>query len=470
VQTPETTIVAPPSGHPAAAHARRWHVLAVLSLMEFMLILDGTVVNVALPSIQRHLGMDTASLAWVVNGYTVVFGGLLLLGGRAGDVLGRRRMLLAGLTLFAAASLSSGLAQNPAMLIVSRIAQGAGAAMVSPAAMALIITAFSDAAERARALGLWGAVAVFGGVSGTVIGGLITDWASWRWIFFVNVPVAVAVLALAPRWVAEGRAAGGRLDMVGAVSITAALGVLLFAVLRTPQAGWASAVTIAPIAVAALLIAAFVLIERRAPQPLVPLGLLGNRTRAASLVSLTLVAAAMGGMLFLITLYFQKILGFDPLRSGLALLPAAIANIGGVALASRLVPRFGVRTVLVAGALVTAAGMAWLSHLGPHSAYLLDVLPGMLLVGLGSTPTFVATQVAGVADLRDEDAGLVSGLLTSALQVGGAIGLGVLVALAAAHTQMAGTHLALLAATVLLVATAAIAAAFVPNLKAPVGR
>src|SRR3954466_6976738 len=335
-------------------------VLAVVAVAQFMVVLDASVVNVALPSIQRDVGFSEQSLSWVLNAYTLIFGGFLLLGGRAADRLGRRRLFMAGLALFAGASLACGLSQSEAMLLIARGAQGLGGAMVSPAALSIILTTFAGGSERTRALAVWGAIAGAGGAVGVLLGGVIVQVLSWRWVFFVNVPIGAAVLLLAPRIVPESRTEGvrGGYDVEGATAITLGTMALVFTLIKANDWGWGSARTLAGLAVAAALLVGFVWIERRHDNPLVPLRIFSNRSLAASDATMLLLSAALFGVFFFCSLYLQQVLGYNALKTGVAYLPLSLSVIGSSALASRVVDRFTPKPVLVGGLLVATAGFA----------------------------------------------------------------------------------------------------------------
>src|SRR3954467_1779353 len=326
-------------------------VLAIVAVAQFMVVLDATVVNVALPSIQRSVGFSEQSLSWVLNAYTLIFGGFLLLGGRAADRLGRRRLFMAGIALFAGASLACGLSQSEAMLLIARGAQGLGGAMVSPAALSIILTTFAEGSERNRALAVWGAIAGAGGAVGVLLGGVIVQVLSWRWVFFINVPIGAAVLLLAPRIVPESRTEGvrGGYDIEGATAITLGTMALVFTLIKANDWGWGSARTLAGLAVAAVLLVAFVWIERRHDNPLVPLRIFSNRSLAASDATMLLLSAALFGVFFFCSLYLQQVLGYNALKTGVAYLPLTLTAIVASGLASRAVDRFTAKPVLVGG-------------------------------------------------------------------------------------------------------------------------
>jgi EmrB/QacA subfamily drug resistance transporter len=440
----------------------RWLVLVIACLAQFMVVLDATIVNVALPSIQRGLDFSPTSLQWVVNSYTLIFGGFLLLGGRAADLLGRKRLFMAGIALFSLASLFNGLAGSPATLIVGRGLQGLGGALVSPAALSIITTTFTDNTERTRALGVWSAIAAGGGAVGFVLGGILTDVASWPWIFFVNVPVGAIALALALRLVPESRQVGQQrgFDLAGAVAVTGGLVVLVFGIVKAQSYGWGSPRTIATLAAGAALLALFVAIERRSVAPLVRLSIFRVRTLAVADTVLLLVASGMFGMFFFVSLYVQEILGYSPLRAGLAFLPVTGGIVVGAGLAQQLIPRFGVRNVAIGGITLAAAGLAWLTRVPVHGTYVGDLLSGLLPMSIGMGLTFVPITLLGTGGVREEDAGLASGLFNTAQQVGGALGLAILSTLAASRTASAlNAHVGLFAAKVAGYQVAFVAAA-----------
>jgi EmrB/QacA subfamily drug resistance transporter len=404
-------------------------VLAVVAVAQFMVILDSTVVNVALPTIRRDLGFSEQSLSWVLNAYTLMFGGFLLLGGRAADRLGRRRMFVAGITLFSTASLVCGLAQSEAMLLVARGAQGLGGAMLSPAALSIILTTFAEGPERNRALAVWGAIAGAGGAAGVLLGGVIVQAISWRWVFFINVPIGAAALVLTARIVPESRSAAAAdrgYDAGGAIAITLGTIALVFTLIKAETWGWGSGRTIAGFATAAVLIAAFLLIERRHSDPLVPLRIFSNRSLAASDVTMLLVAAALFGMFYFCTLYLQQVLGFSALKTGVSYLPFSLMLIASSAGASRVVDRFTPKPVLVTGLLITTAGFIVLTRASGHGDYGSHVLPALIILGIGLGMSFVPITIAATTGVAPEDSGLASGLLNTTQQVGGSLGLAVL--------------------------------------------
>ena len=403
-------------------------VLVLVAVVQFMVVLDATVVNVALPTIQTSLGFSEQNLSWVLNAYTLIFGGFLLLGGRLADALGRRRLFMTGIAVFAGASLICGVAQSEGMLLVARGLQGLGGAMVSPAALSIILTTFAEGHERNRALAVWGAIAGAGGAVGLLLGGLIVEALSWRWVFFVNVPIGATVLALAPRVVPESRMSRVTrgYDAEGAIAITLGTMALVFTLIKADPWGWTSARTLAGFAVAALLIAAFVIIERRHENPLVPLRIFSNRSLAASDATMLVVAAGLFGVFLFCTLYLQQVLGYSALETGVAYLPWTLTTIVLSTRASRIVDRFTPNPVLLGGLLLAMTGFLLLARVSGHDDYASHVLPAMIVLGAGLGMTFVPITIAATSGVAPADSGLASGLLTTTQQVGGALGLAIL--------------------------------------------
>jgi EmrB/QacA subfamily drug resistance transporter len=417
---------------------RRWLGLGLLCVAQFVMVLDATIVAVALPEIQRDLGFTQAGLQWVISAYTLVFGGFLLLAGRAADLWGRRKMFVVGLVVFTGASLACGLAASPTALVLGRIAQGLGAAIVAPSALSSLTTLFPEGDGRGRALGVWTAAAAGGGATGWLLGGLLAGTLGWEWVFFVNLPVGVAGIALAPVLVSESRDqdAPPRLDVAGAVSVTAGLTLLVYGITRVEEAGLASRVTLASLAASVVLLVLFVVVEGWVRHPLVPLGVFRSRVLVgANLVALVLTAATTPPML-LCTLYVQQVLGFPPAQAGLVFPPFNLAVIGGSLLGPRLVARLGPRTTMVSGLMAIAAGSATLLGVSSNTdGYLLYLIPAFVLMGAGLGCASVASTASGTAAADGSLQGLASGLLNSAAQIGTVLGLAILVPLSAARTQ-----------------------------------
>jgi EmrB/QacA subfamily drug resistance transporter len=404
-------------------------VLAVVAVAQFMVILDATVVNVALPTIQGDLGFSEQNLSWVLNAYTLMFGGFLLLGGRAADRLGRRSVFVSGIALFSGASLICGLAQSEGMLLVARGVQGLGGALVSPAALSIILTTFAEGPERNRALAVWGAIAGAGGAIGLLLGGVMVEVLTWRWVFFINVPIGAVLVALAPRIVPESRSesvARGGYDVGGAVAITLGTMALVFTLIKADGWGWASGRTLAGFAIAAALIAAFMVIERRHEDPLVPLGIFKNRSLAASDATMLVLAAALFGMFFFCTLYLQQVLGYSALKTGVSYMPFSLTLIGVSGVASGLVDRLTPKPVLVTGLLVTTVGFVLLTRVSGHGDYASHVLPALIVLGVGLGLSFVPITIAATNGVAAAESGLASGLLNTTQQVGGSLGLAIL--------------------------------------------
>ena len=417
--------------------SNKWLALALLAAAQFVVILDASIVNVALPSIGADLNFSQENLSWVVNAYVLVFGGFLLLGGRMADLLGRRRLFMVGLVVFALASLAGGLSQTEGQLIAARAVQGLGGALLSPAALSLVTVLFAEGAERNKAMGVWGAVAGSGGAVGVLLGGMLTEWAGWEWVLFVNVPVGIAAAMLAPRLLPESRNEGARhFDFAGAISVTAGLSLLVYALVDANDAGWGSAQTIGLGALALGLIAAFYVIERRSKAPLMPFpGIFRIRTITGINVSAVLIAAALFSMFFFISLYMQQVLGFSALDAGLAYLPLAVGIIITAGASAGLVTRFGFKPVLVTGLIVTAAGLLWFTQVDANGSYVSDLLGPMLLAAVGLGLAFVSMTVAAVSGVEAHEAGLASGLINTSQQIGGALGLAILATVANSRTD-----------------------------------
>ena len=411
--------------------------LALLAMTQFVVVLDAAIVNVALPSIGRELDFARDDLSWVVNAYTLFFGGFLLLGGRLSDLLGRRRMFMWGMVLFAGASLAGGLAQSDIWLIVARAVQGLGAAIVSPAALSIVTTTFTEGAERNRALGVWGAVAGSGGAAGVLLGGILTETLGWEWVLFVNTPIGIAAALLAPHLLGESRdARSPSFDFAGAISVTAGLALLVYTLVDANDAGWGSTQTIGLGAIAVLLLAAFLAIEARRRYPLMPFSIFRLRTlRGANIVAL-LIGMSLFSMFFFISLYMQQVLGYEPLKAGLAYLPLAGLIIVSAGMASQLVTRIGFKPILIVGMLLVAAGLIWFGQVSaPGGTYLGDILFPSMLAAVGLGFAFVPVTIAAVTGTRPDEAGLASGLINTSQQVGGALGLAVLATVATGRTD-----------------------------------
>jgi EmrB/QacA subfamily drug resistance transporter len=415
---------------------KRWLALVLLSAAQFVVVLDASIVNVALPTIGKALDFSQDNLSWIVNAYVLTFGGFLLLGGRTADLLGRRRVFMAGLLLVAVASLAAGFAATEGQLIAARAAQGLGAAIISPAALSIVTTIFSDGAERNKALGVWGAVAGSGGAAGVLLGGILTDGLGWEWVLWVNVPVSLIALALTPRLIAESRAStrARAFDVAGAVSVTAALSVLVYAVVDAESAGWGSSKTIGLLVLSLILLAAFVAIELRARKPLVPFSIFRIRTLTGANVVGLLVGASLFSMFYFISLYMQQVLGYSAIHAGLSYLPLALTIMASAGIASQLVTKLGYKPVLAIGLLFIVAGLVWFSRISVGGGFSTDILGPSLLAAAGLGFAFVTTTIAAVAGVREEESGLASGLINTSQQVGGALGLAVLSSIATSHT------------------------------------
>jgi EmrB/QacA subfamily drug resistance transporter len=452
------------------AGRNRWVALIVVCIGDLMIVLDATIVNVALPSIKADLGFDDASLAWVANAYLLTFGGFMLLGGRLGDLFGARRVFLIGLTLFTLASLACGLANSEEFLVIARAVQGVGGAIVAAIALALLMKLFTEPAERAKAMGVFGFVVSGGGSLGVLLGGVLTDAFAWNWIFLVNLPIGIAVFAgclvLLPKDLpVEER---GGLDVAGAVTVTGALMLAVYAIVNGQDAGWTSLQTLGLLAIAVALLAVFLVVESRASHPLVPLELFKHRTLATANGVAALLAAAMFSWFFLSALYLQLVLGYDPLDVGLAFLPATILmGLFSLGLSARVVMRFGIRTPLVAGLGLLAAGLLWFARAPVDGTYVTDVLPSMILLALGAGLAFNPLLLAAMGDVAPEQSGLASGLVNTTQMMGGALGLAILASLAAARTAdpndlgdlTAGYHAAFVAGAIFALIGCALAAA-----------
>ena len=418
------------------AQTNPWVVLVLICIAQFMVVLDATIVNVALPSIQKDLGLSEANLQWIINAYTLVFGGFLLLGGRAGDLLGRKRLFLIGLVIFTTASLLNGLASTEGQLIGFRALQGLGAALISPAALSIISTTFAEGAERAKALAVWAAIAIGGASIGLVLGGALVQYFSWPWIFFVNVPVGIIAFILSARLVPESRDehAPASYDVAGAVTVTGGLMALVYAIVKAETEGWTSSTTIGFFVLSAVLLVSFVFIESRSKAPLVRLSIFRIRSLTTANIVMFLAMSGMFAMFYFNTLYIQEVLGYKPLKAGLAFLPFTAGVIVSAGLASALAPKIGVRPVAAVGMILTALGLGLLTQLPVDGAYVANVLPAMLLTSLGMGAVFMPMTLVATTGLDNDDQGLASGLFNTSQQIGGALGLAILSTIAAGRT------------------------------------
>ena len=416
---------------------RRWQALAIVCVAFFMTVLDVSIVNVALPSIARHLHFSATGLQWVITAYAITFGGFLLLGGRAGDILGRKRMFLVGVVLFSAASLVCGLSTSAGVLVAARAVQGLGAAVVSPATLSIITTTFDEGAERNKALGIWGAMGGSGAAAGVLFGGILTKYLGWEWIFFVNVPVGALVLALAPRVVRESKAPGERqgFDVVGASTVTGGIALLVYAISKAPVDGWGSTKTILLIIAAAIVLAFFLVWETRVPKPIMPLSIFRIRTLAGANIVGLLLGASIFADFFLLTLYVQNVLHYSALKTGITFLATAGTTVVVAALSQWLTTQIGPRPVMAAGLALNTAGLIWYAQIPVHGTFAHDLLGGYLLFGFGLALAFIPVSIAALAGVGPRDAGLASGLLNTSQQVGGAIGVAIASSVAVSHAN-----------------------------------
>jgi EmrB/QacA subfamily drug resistance transporter len=414
----------------------RWKALAIVCAAFFMTVLDVSIVNVALPSIGRSLHFSETNLQWVITAYAITFGGFLLLGGRSADMFGRRRMFYIGVAVFTVASFLCGLAWSEGVLIGARALQGVGAAIISPAALSIIMTSFEEGAERNKALGIWGAIGGSGAAVGVLAGGVLTKYLGWEWIFFVNVPVGIAALVLAPRFVRESRAdRPSTPDVAGAITITAGLALLVYGVSQAPTHGWGSGWTISRLVVAGALLAAFVVIETRAKDPLMPFRIFRVRTVAGANVAGLLLGAVVFANFFLLTLFVQQVLHWSPLETGVTFIATAGTAVLWAGVAQALVTRIGARSVMAAGFVAMIAGLIWYTQMPVDASYWTDLLPGYLLVGFALPFTFIPVSIAALAGVEQHEAGLASGLINTAQQIGGAIGVAVTSSVLLTHTE-----------------------------------
>jgi EmrB/QacA subfamily drug resistance transporter len=415
---------------------RKWSALALLCTVQFMVVLDIAVVNVALPSIQTDLGFSQEDLQWVISAYALFFGGFLLLGGRAADLLGRRRVFLVGIVMFTLASLASGFAWSEGALIGARALQGLGAAIISPAALSILTTTFKEGPERNTALGAWGAVGAFGAVAGVLLGGILTDLLSWQWIFYVNAPVGIGAFILVPILLDESRDANARsFDLPGAALVTGGLVLLVYAITQANGYGWGSIETISFFAAAIALLAGFVAWEARSKDPLMPLSIFRLRTLVGANIAGLVLGTVLFSMFLMLTLYMQQVLGYSPLRTGVSYLAVAGSAIVWSAVAAQLVTRVGVKPVLVTGMVFLTAGLAFFTQVSVGGSYVADLLPGFLVIAVGMGFSFVPISIAALAGVQPSEAGLASGLINTSQQIGGALGIAALSAVATSTTS-----------------------------------
>jgi EmrB/QacA subfamily drug resistance transporter len=415
---------------------RKWLALALLSTVQFMVVLDIAIVNVALPSIQVDLGFSQENLQWVMSAYALVFGGFLLLGGRAADVLGRRKLFVAGIVVFTLASLLAGFAWSEASLIGARALQGLGAAVIAPAALSILSTTFTEGRERNIALGVWGAVGGFGAVAGVLMGGVITDALSWSWIFFLNVPVGAVAAVVTPMLLRESRDANvNSFDVVGAVSVTAGLSATVYAITQAGQDGWLAGRTLLFFALSVVLLVGFVLWERRHPEPLMRFGILRIKTVTGANIAGFILDITTLSMFLSLTLYMQQVLGFSAMKTGVSYLAVALSAIVWSTVAAQLVTRIDVKRVLLVGLTALAGGLAYFTQISVHGTYLVDLLPGFLLIGMGLGFSLVPISIAALAGIEPAEAGLASGLINTSQQIGGALGIAALSTIATSRTD-----------------------------------
>jgi EmrB/QacA subfamily drug resistance transporter len=428
-----------------AAPPRRGHhpgiALAVIAACQLMVVLDATIVNIALPSIQTALKFQTADLSWVLNAYTLTFGGLLLLGARAGDILGRRRTFVFGILLFSLASLLGGFAINSAWLLSARALQGVGGAIASPTALALIATNFAEGKERNRAFGVFAAVSGSGAAIGLIAGGMLTEWLSWRWVLYVNVPIGVAIALLVPLYLTESERQPGRFDIAGAVTSTLGMGALVYGFIRAGQDGWVDSFTLASFAAALVLLTAFIRIEFNSAQPITPLHLLKDRNRGGSYLVMLCLAAALFSMFFFLTLFVQEVLHYGPLKAGFAFLPVSATIIVVATFSSRNLLKYGPRPFMLVGTVLTAVGLGWLSQISADSSYVTGILIPIILFAAGMGSLFVPLTVSAVSNVSPAESGAASGLLNVMQQVGGSLGLSILVTVFSTATTNERKHL-----------------------------
>ena len=425
--TPPTDPAVRPPDPPEHRNRRPGLTLAVIITAQLMITLDMTVVNIALPKIQNTLHFSATGLSWVVNGYLLTYGGLLLLGGRAGDILGRRRMFLTGISVFTVASVLGGIAPNASLLLAARVLQGVGGAAAAPSVVALIMANFAEGRERVRALSYFSVTSGVGGSIGLVLGGMLTSWASWRWVFFINVPIGLGLVLVAPRVIRETPRFPGRFDLGGALCTTGAMTSLVYAFIRVSSNGWSDAGTLGSFAAAVVLLVLLVLVESRAVQPILPLRLVAERNRAGAYLTMLFSVAGMFGMFFFLTQFVQSVLGLSPVVAGVSFLPMTLSMMSAVRILPRVLPRVGAKRIMIPGVTMAAIGLYWLTHVTTHTTYLGGVLGPMLLVGLGMGCTILPLNVTILSGVQPKDSGAAAGVLQTMQMVGGSLGLAVLV-------------------------------------------
>jgi EmrB/QacA subfamily drug resistance transporter len=466
-------------GSPAGPDPRRWKALAVLAVADFVVVLDATIVNVALPSIGRSLHASTSELSWVVSAYILAFGGLLMLGGRLADLFGRRRLFIGGLILFGLASLAGGLSTSAGELIAFRAIEGAGGAMLAPAARSIVVTLFEEGVERSKALGIWAAVAGSGSVVGLILGGVFTSTLGWQWVLFVNVPVTLVAAALVPFLIRESRAEATNrsVDYAGAVLSAGGLVAVLYALVNAGTVGWGSGQTIGLLGLGVILLAVFAWVEGRVRSPLVPLRIFRVGDVRGANIAMLLMAAAMVGLFFVLTLYLQDVKGYSAIRAGLASVPLGVVLITVAGMGGPVADRIGVKPVLLSGLAIFTVGVAWMSRIAVHGSYLTDVLGPSLIIGAGLALSFVALTIASVSGIETEYSGVAGGLINMTQSVGGAIGLAIITAVITSHvrghvpglnTFNGGLREALSVAAVMGAASLAVTAAVLPRRSRPV--
>jgi EmrB/QacA subfamily drug resistance transporter len=458
------------------AHANRWAVLGLVCVAQFMVILDATIVNVALPTIETSLHFSPTSLQWIVNAYTLVFGGFLLLGGRASDLWGTQRIFIAGIVVFTGASLLNGVATSSGMLVGGRALQGLGAAFVSPAALAIITRTFEEGAERTKALGVWSAIAAGGGAAGLLLGGLLTEYLSWRWVFFINLPIGIAAALFSLRLITNevDKDKPETSDVAGAVTVTGGLLVLVYGIVKAESYGWGSWKTLSLFALAIVLLASFIVVELRSRAPLIRLGIFRIRSLSVANGSMFLVACGLFAMFFFATLYVQQLLGYSPVKAGLAFLPFTLGIIIGAGAAQQFIKRIGVRAVTLGGLTIATIGMLLYTQLSLGGSYWSELFPAVMVTSIGMGLTFVPVTLLATTNVPHEDAGLASGLFNTSQQIGGALGLAILSTIAASQTSakldngatkaaatLSGYHLAFLIGAILMLAALVVIATLI---------